>query len=195
MPGIGDALRAHYVQSKQIPTLVVQTSGSRYKIEALVSNDEGNEFLQQLKKLSDRNNYYNFYPIITKLYKDNFLENAMKKLVVDEEPITQILFISIEDKTEQVEKAVRVKFDIELSTPELRSYFIKQALEKGSFFCLRLKISRTNQPDLDYLNTELSYISAYAIHRSKQIEQEIMSVVAVIQYLDITHEVLFSHGL
>jgi len=195
VPGLGDALRAHYVQSIQIPTLVVQTSGSRYKIEALVSNDEGNEFLQQLKKLSDRNNYYNFYPIITKLYKDNFLENAMKKLVVDEEPITQILFISIEDKTEQVEKSVRVKFDSELNTPELREYFIKQALEKGSFFCLRLKISRTNQPDIDYLNTELSYISAYAIHRSKQIEQEIMSVVAVIQYLDITHEILFSHGL
>jgi len=82
-----------------------------------------------------------------------------------------------------------------LNTAELRAYFIKQALEKGSFFCLQLNISRTNEPDLEYLNTELSYISSYAIHRSKQIEQEIMSVVAAIQYVDITHEVLFNHGL
>jgi len=195
VPGLGDALRAHYVQSMQSSTLMMQTSGSRYKVEALVSNDEGNEFLEQLKKLSDRNNYYNFYPLITKLYKDNFLEIGMKRLVINEKPISQILFIAIENKTEQVDKAVRVKFDNELNTPELREYFIKQALEKGYFFCLQLKISRTNEPDMEYLNSELSYISSYAIHRSKQIEQEIMSVVAVIQYTDITHEVLFSHGL
>jgi len=195
VPGLGDALRAHYVQSMQTPALIVQTSGSRYKIDYLVSNDDSNEFLQQLKKLSDRKNYYNFYPLVTKLYKDNFLETAMKKLMVNEEAISQVVFIAIKNKTEQVDKAVRVKFDHELNTPELREYFIKQALENGHFFCLQLKISRTNEPDLDYLNTELSYISSYAIHRSKQLEQEIMSVVAVIQYLDITHEVLFNHGL
>lgn len=195
VPGLGDALRAHYVQSMQTPALIVQTSGSRYKIDYLVSNDDSNEFLQQLKKLSDRKNYYNFYPLVTKLYKDNFLETAMKKLMVNEEAISQVVFIAIKNKTGQVDKAVRVKFDHELNTPELREYFIKQALENGHFFCLQLKISRTNEPDLDYLNTELSYISSYAIHRSKQLEQEIMSVVAVIQYFDITHEVLFNHGL
>ncbi len=195
MPGLVDALRSHYAQSMQTPALIVQTSGSRYKIEALVSNNDGNDFLQQLKKLSDRQRFYNFYPVITKLYKDNFLEICMKKLIVNEETISQVLFISIKKKTEQLDKAVRVKFDKELNTPELRKYFIKTALKNGDFFCLQLKISRTNEPDLDYLNTELSYISAYAIHRSKQVEQEIMSVVAAIQYVDITHEVLFSHGL
>jgi len=195
VPGLGDALRTHYVQSMQIPALIVQTSGSRYKVESLVSNDDGNELLQQLKKLSDRKNHYNFYPLVTKLYKDNLLETCMKKLIVNDEAISQVMFISIESKTEQVDQAVRVKCDFELNTAELREYFIKQALEKGSFFCLQLNTSRTNAPDLEYLNTELSYISSYAIHRSKQIEQEIMSVVAVIQYLDITHEVLFNHGL
>ena len=195
VPGLGGALRTHYVQSMQIPALIVQTSGSRYKVEALVSNDDGNEFLQQLKRLSDRQSHYNFYPIVTKLYKDNFLETCMKKLMVNAEPISWVLFISIKSKTEHVGKAVSVKFDHELNTPELREYFIKQALKNGHFFCLQLKTSRTSEPDREYLNTELSYISAYAIHRSKQIEQEIMSVVATIQYVDITHEVLFSHGL
>jgi len=147
-----------------------------------VSNDDGNDFLQQLKKLSDRQHFYNFYPVITKLHKDNFLEICMKKLILNEETISQVLFISIKKKTEQLDKAVRVKFDKELNTPELRKYFIKTALKNGDFFCLQLKISRTNEP-------------AYAIHRSKQVEQEIMSVVAAIQYVDITHEVLFSHGL
>jgi len=195
VPGLAEALRTHYAQNIQIPTLIVQTSGSRYKIEALVTNDNGNEFMQQLNKLSDRKNYYNFYPLITKLYKDNFIDSSLKKLIVNDKPISEVLYISIAKNFEQVDRDVSIKFDNELDTPKLRKEFIKQALENGYFFCFQLKISRSNKPDLEYLNTELSYISSYAIHRSKQIEQDIWSVVASIQYIDITHEVLFSHGL
>ncbi|MBL4940076.1 MAG: PilZ domain-containing protein [Colwellia sp.] len=195
VPGLEEALRTHYAQQMQVPALIVQTSGSRYKIEALVSNDNGHEFLQQLKNLSDRKNYYNFYPIMTKLYKDNFLESCLKKLIVNEESITEVLYIALFNKVEQIEQSVKVKFAAELETIETRESFIKHALEKGLFFCFQLKISRTSEPNIEHLNAELSYISSYAIHRSKQIEQEIWSVVATIQYIDITHEVLFSHGL
>ena len=195
VPGLGEALRTHYAQNMRIPTLIVQTSGSRYKIEALVNNDNNDEFLLQLHNLSDRKNYYNFYPIMKKLYKDNFIESCLKKLLLNEESISEVLYISIANKVEQIEKDVKIKFDNELSSPKLRKSFIKDGLEEGHFFCFQLKISRTNEPVIEYLNTELSYISGYAIHRSKQIEQDIWSVVAAIQYVDITHEVLFSHGL
>ena len=195
VPGLGDALRTHYTQCILTPTLVVQTSGSRYKVEALVSNDDGNEFLQQLRELSDRKNHYNFYPLLTKLYKESFIENCLKKLIIHQEPVIEVLYIAIERKVEQIDTDVSAKFDYELNTSAQRKQFIKNALEKGSFYCFQLTISRTNKPEIEYLNTELSYISTYAIHRSKQIEQDIWSVVAAIQYVDITHEVLFSHGL
>tara|TARA_R110001583_G_scaffold19264_8_gene75590 strand:+ start:7049 stop:9607 length:2559 start_codon:yes stop_codon:yes gene_type:complete len=195
VPGLAEALRTNYAQGMQVPTLIVQTSGSRYKVEALVTNDNGNEFLQQLKNLSDRKNYYNFYPLLTKLYKDNFIESCLKRLIINKEPIAEVLYISIAKNFEQIDRDVSIKFDNELNTPELRKHFIQQALINGYFFSFQLKISRTNKPDLEYLNTELSYISAYAMHRSKQIEQDIWSVVALIQYVDITDEVLFSHGL
>ena len=195
IPGLAEALRTHYAQSMQIPTLIVQTSGSRYKVEALVSNDESSEFLQCLHKMSDRKNYYNFYPVISKLYKDNFLETCLKKLIINEEPITEVLYIALGTKVGQIDNTVNVKFESELSSPELRGYFIRKAVEKGQFFAIQLKISRTKEPYIEYLNAELSYISSYAIHRSKHLEQEIWSVVAAIQYVDISHEVLFSHGL
>ena len=195
VPGLAEALRTHYAQSLQVPTLVVQTSGSRYKIEALVTNDNGNEFLQQLNTLSDRKSFYNFYPLLTKLYKENYIESCLKKLIINDEPVSEVLYIAIAKNVEQVDRDVNLKFDSELETTALREDFIKQALGNGYFFCFQLKISRTNKPDLEYLNTELSYISTYAIHRSKQIEQDIWSVVASIQYIDVTHEVLFSHGL
>jgi hypothetical protein len=48
---------------------------------------------------------------------------------------------------------------------------------------------------MGYLNPELSYISSYAIHRGKQIEQDIWSVSGLIQVIDITQEVLFRYRL
>jgi len=195
LPSLSEALRTNYAQNIQVPTLVVQTSGSRYKIEALVTNDQGTEFLQKLNKLSDRKNFYNFYPLLTKLYKDSFIESCLKRLIINKEAVTEVLYISMANNVKQINRDLSIKFDYELSTTELRQNFIKQAISNGSFFCFQLKISRTNKPDLEYLNTELSYISTYAIHRSKQIEQDIWSVVATIQYVDITEEVLFSHKL
>ena len=41
-----------------------------------------------------------------------------------------------------------------------------------------------------YLNPELSYVGSYAIHRGKQFEQDIWSVIGLIQLIDITAEVL-----
>ena len=195
LPGLAEALRTNYAQSLQIPTLIVQKSGSRYKVESLVSNDRGNEFLLQLNKLSDRKHFYNFYPLLTKLYKESFIESALKKLILKDEPVAEILYISIAKNVEQIDRDVNIKFDHQLNTAALREEFIKAAIEKGYFFCIQVKISRTYKPDLEYLNTELSYLSTYAIHRSKQIEQDIWSVVATLQYVDISKEVLFSHGL
>ena len=195
VPGLAESLRSYYAQSMEVPTLIVQTSGSRYKVEVFVTNNQDNEFLERLRILSDRKGFYNFYPILTKLYKDNFLDSCLKRLVINAEPITDVLYISIANNVEQIDKGVSIKFEHELNTSTLRKNFVKQATEKGKFFCFQLKISRTNKPDLEYLNPEISYISSYAIHRGKQIEQDILSVVASIQCVDITHEVLYSHRL
>jgi hypothetical protein len=55
---------------------------------------------------------------------------------------------------------------------------------------LQLKLSRTNPPDMSYINPELNYISSYAIHKGKQIEQDVWSVAGVVQILDITKETM-----
>ncbi|OUR61569.1 PilZ domain-containing protein [Colwellia sp. 39_35_sub15_T18] len=194
-PGLSAALRTCYVKNMKIPTLVVQTSGSRYKIEVLASNDRDSELLQQMKRLSDRQRFYNLYPLLTKLQTNNALEQSLKTLLTNEDPITQLIYLAVNPNEKKVDKSVSVALDSELNTPELRQFFMKKALKRGQFYCLQLTISRTNEPDMEYLNTELSYISAYAIHRGKQIEQDIWSVVGVIQVFDVTKDALLSHGL
>jgi hypothetical protein len=195
IPGLVEALRTSYAKSMNTPALVVQTSGSRYKVEAITSNNVSSELFNQLKRLSDRESYYNFYPILTKLQSSGLLEQHLKTLLIGDEPIIELLYISIDINEDDVGKSVRVTLDSELSTPELKRFFIKKSLKRGQFYCLKLLISRTNEPDMEYLNAELSYIGLYAIHRAKKLEQDIWSVAGMIQYLDITKEVLSCYNL
>ena len=194
-PGLSAALRTSYAKNMRIPTLTVQTSGSRYKIEVLTSNDEENELLQTMKQFSDRQRFYNLYPLLTKLQVNNSLEQSLKALLTNEDPVTKLMYVAVNESETKVDKAFNVALDSELNTPELKQFFIKRALKRGQFYCLQLKISRTNEPDMEYLNAELSYVSSYAIHRGKQIEQDIWSVVGVIQVFDVTQEAMLGYRL
>lgn len=194
-PGLAAALRTNYATNMRIPSLVVQTSGSRYKIETICCNDDENEVLQDMKQLSDRQRFYNLYPLLTKLQTNNSLEQNLKTLLTNEEPVTKLVYIAVNHSEDKVDDSVSVALDSELNSQELRQAFIKNALRRGQFYCLQLKVSRTNEPDIEYLNAELSYVSTYAIHRSKQIEQDIWSVVGVIQVFDVTNDALLCYDL
>ncbi len=191
-PGLAEALRTSYAKNMDVPALVVQTSGSRYKVEAMVSNHGSSELLEQMKRLSDRENFYNIYPLLTKLNSNNFLEQHLKMLLTGDDAVTDLLYIAINPDEHKVDKSVDVALDSELSTVESKQKFIKKALKQGQFYCLKLLISRTNEPDIEYLHAELSYISSYAIHRGKKLEQDIWSVAGIVQCFDITKEVLSS---
>lgn len=193
--GLADALRTTYAKNMDATSLVVQTSGSRYKVEAIASNTESSELFKQMKRLSDRENYYNLYPLLTKLQSGGLLEQHLKTLLNRDEPITEMLYISIDPTENRVEKSVQATLDSEFTSPDLKRFFIKKSLKRGQFYCLKLMISRTNEPDMEYLSPELSYISSYAIHRGKKLEQDIWSVVGLIQCIDVTKEVLFSYNL
>jgi len=192
-PGLAEALRTSYAKSMSIPALVVQTSGSRYKVETIVSNNDSSELFKQMKRLSDRENYYNLYPLVTKLQSSGLLEQYLKTLLNGNEPVTDLLYISINSNEDKVEKSIQISLDSEFSSSVLKQSFIKKSLKRGQFYCLKLMVFRTNEPDMSYLNAELSYISSYAIHRGKKLEQDIWSVVGMIQYFDITEEVLSSY--
>jgi len=194
-PGLAKALRNIYSASSNIPSLVVQTSGSRYKTEVIASGEVTGKLMSAMRQLSDGNLYYNLYPIIGHADIMTKLSMSLKKMQQTDTASTEILYIAINDSSDMADKAVTIKLAAELGSEKLKQLFIHQALKKGKFFCVMLKLSRAAEPDMDHLNPELSYISSYAIHRGKQIEQDIWSVVGITQVFDITQEVLFRYYL
>jgi len=190
IPSLAKPLRNIYSNALTIPQLIVQASGSRYKVEVMVCGQESGNLLSVMRQLSHKKDYYNLYPVLSSLNANNALAVNLKKIHASDAPITDIVYVAIIPDSKTSENKVVAKLASELNTLKMQQFFIKNALKKGQFFCLQLKLSRTNAPDMNYLNPELSYIGSYAIHRGKQIEQDIWSVSGVIQVLDITQEAL-----
>ena len=94
-----------------------------------------------------------------------------------------------------IHKSVVIRKASDLNTPEITNFFIKKSLKQGEFYCLQLKLSRSDEPYMPHLTPELAYISAYAIHRGKQLEQEIFSVTGLLQIIDVTQETLLRYRL
>ena len=194
-PGLGKALRNIYMASLDIPSLIIQSSGSRYKVEWLAGSHSDSDFLLQMKRLSDKEGFYNLYPVLGSGMMMNLLNQTIKNIKATDFPEKTVLYISINPNVENINKAVNIKLETELGNNKQKEFFIKNALKKGLFFSLQINISRTLEPDLEYLNPELSYISSYAIHRGKKIEQDIWSVVGMMQLCDITQEVFFRNKI
>ena len=192
-PELGKALRNIYSRSLITPSLVIQASGSRYKIETITGNVTNQKIIHYCAKLSDRKRLYNLYPVLNNLQATTLMQSTLKKMQSEDLPIVDVLYIAINSSIEQVDLAVTTKLESELTTQALKKEFIHTALKQGTFLCIQIKLSRTDEPDMTYLNPELSYITSYAIHRGKQLEQEIWSVAGVAQLLDITEEAMFRY--
>ena len=198
-PGLSGALRTLYAVNSVIPSAMVQSSGSRYKVEVLAAGKYADKvqssLLFEMKGLSDRSGYFNLYPFLSNLHVNQLFEQHLKKILPVDKAINDMLYIGLKNNVEQVDKAVTVKLASELDSPELKNYFIKRSLKQGQFYCFQVNLSRSDKPQMEFLSPELSYISAYAIHRGKQIEQEILSVVGVLQLVDMTQEVLLKYKM
>lgn len=194
-PGLAESLRNIYGSAMRSSSIAIQTSGSRYKYETLTTSDLNSPFLAVMKQLCTTPCEFNLYPLLKNNIRSEIIDRTLKKLQASDKPYTELLYISIIPNEKSLEDAIVTKTSGDLASPELKQKFIQNALNTGMFFCIEIKLFRVASPDLNVLNPELSYISSYAIHRGKQLEQDIYSVVGMIQFNDITKEALIRSAL
>jgi len=119
--------------------------------------------------------------------------SELKTMQENDEPLISTLYIAINPNGETIERSVTTKLENELTSQKLKQIFINNALKHGHFFCLQIKLSRTEKPDMSYLAPELNYISTYFKQKAKDIENENSKVIGVMQLFDITQEALIRH--
>ncbi|CAM4021877.1 MULTISPECIES: PilZ domain-containing protein [Pseudoalteromonas] len=104
-------------------------------------------------------------------------------------PLPFTLFIRFDPKKSTIEEAVKSQCSASDDfTPNL--LFLKKGLKSELLFIMRVFISRTGRPDTDYLANELKYVSQYALHKAKDLEEALWSVAGVGDMVDVTDETL-----
>ncbi|NMM42314.1 PilZ domain-containing protein [Pseudoalteromonas arctica] len=118
--------------------------------------------------------------VITPLIKDRSRQDP---------PLPFTLFIRFDPKKSTIEDAIKSKCSASDDYAPLL-LFLKKGLKSELLFIMRIYISRTGRPDTDYLANELKYVSQYALHKAKDLEEALWAVTGVGDMVDITDETL-----
>lgn len=192
--GLAKSLRNVYSRSMLSMAVAIQTSGSRYKFDAFTASvNNNNELLAMMKETSNQEGKYNLYPLLSHNVAINFIGPELKQLQSNDKPVTEELYIAFDEQASSIENAIVTMRSMELVSAQSKKIFIQNAIKKGRFFCVQIKLFRVDKPDLKYLNPELSYVSAYAIHRGKVLEQDVYSVAGMVQFSDISEEAIIRY--
>lgn len=104
-------------------------------------------------------------------------------------PLQKLLLVKL--YREQAESVLQTEWQdcASLDTAVILS-FIDQCLPDAIFFAIRVDLSRTGRPDIQFVQAEMSYLSQYAAHRASELEEELWQVYGIAETHDITAEML-----
>ena len=83
------------------------------------------------------------------------------------------------------------RLESDFPSTEAKRQFVRQARQQGRFYSVRLHLSRTGRPDIDFIAGELDYVAKYAIHKARQLEDSLWSIIGICDMMDTTPTTLF----
>ncbi|EWH12286.1 hypothetical protein DS2_01155 [Catenovulum agarivorans DS-2] len=193
IPGLAEALRNLYVRAQNNIGFFIHKRGIRHELKNIGYSNAQTASLKLFT--SDNESGFNLYPLLRNNYLNSFIVNMLRRLQRDSLPAYQDLFIRVRTQETNVTSRFETILAAEMRSNSARKIFIQKASQNNVlFFALRVYLSRTGRPDTDYISHELAYVSQYAIHKAKQLEEDLWSVTAVGDIIDITEETMLRYG-
>lgn len=144
--------------------------------------------------ISDDSSKFNVYPMLHDKLLRRVLLDPLREMQRFYSPRETVVFISrCYDHNNNI--CYDTMIDEDFSSYDEKRNFCSKALERNHLYVLKLFITRTGKPDIDYIAKELNYISKYAIHKAKRFEDTIWSIIGICDIVDITAETLYVLGL
>ncbi|CAM3866741.1 PilZ domain-containing protein [Rheinheimera salexigens] len=197
-PGLSAALRNMYLQSQNNLQLFMQRKGIRYEINTVAKGKTAHT-LHHIMRFGQAK-AQNEPPVIE---LNNILRNSaaslqfaqqLKQMKRFEQGSEFLLFVSVGHKAKN-SSDIECKYSYEFANEKAIQDYVSTSLQHGLLFCYRLCLMRTNRPDIEYFAKELNYISTYAIHKAKLLEEELWSVVGVLDVIDISAEIILRYAV
>ena len=188
-PGLSTALRNMATKNICQFPFYLHKKGAVVKAGAIAKGLYPSSFHLILSHLNSLGSHVSFENVLRTASFENLIVTPLKNMARIDAPLQCDLYIRLQPKQRNAERAITSEL---LSSKEAhdRGSFVKASVMEDLFFAYRLYISRTGRPDTDYISKELSYISQYALHKAKDLEEELWSVIGVGDAVDITNEVL-----
>ena len=193
--GLGQALRNMYVKALNSFPFYMHRHGIRYDLNVIGRGAEPNNLHRLLGIFQDKQQKFNLQPMLKNNATNLHFANQLKMMKRQDPPKSFELFIRFRQGQTKMEQSFVTEYDFDLKTAQARQYFVQDALANDLLFCFRIFLSRTGRPDTEHINKELNYVSVYAIHKAKVLEEELWSVVGVGDVIDISDEILLRYGV
>ena len=193
-PGLSTALRNLYMNAQSHFALYVHRKGIRYEINTLAKGGAGNSLHQLLAIQSKDEQQLDLSLILQNNAISLHFAQQLKQMKRFDSPKAFELYVVISRKASTEQPELHCHYDYEFTSEQAKQQYVLSALQTNVLFCYKLLLSRTGRPDTDFIAPELSYISAYAIHKAKQLEEELWSVAGVIDAIDISAEIPWRFG-
>ncbi|MGP9802163.1 PilZ domain-containing protein [Rheinheimera sp. NSM] len=191
-PGLSTALRNMYLNAHNSFAVYLHRKGIRYDIDTVAKGSNTHSLHKLLSLHSDDEAQMDLALILQNNAASLNFAQQLKQMKRFDSPKQYELFLLVNNEAGALH--ISCKYDYEFSSEQSKQQFVLDARQSGVLFCYRLLLSRTGRPDTDYIAPELSYISAYAIHKARQLEEELWSVAGVIDAIDISAEIYWRFG-
>lgn len=193
--GLGTALRNMHVKALNSLPFYMHRHGIRYDLNVVGRAAEPNNLHRLLGLSGDKSSKINLQPFLKNNATNLHFANQLKAMKRQDAPKIYEVFIRFKPAQLRAEQSFVTEFDFDLKTSQARQAFVQESLANELLFCFKVFLSRTGRPDTDHIAKELGYVSQYAIHKAKILEEELWSVVGVGDVIDISDEVLLRYGV
>ncbi|NTS77553.1 PilZ domain-containing protein [Catenovulum sp. SM1970] len=194
IPGLAEALRNIFVQRMPNVGIYMHKEGIRYEMNTIGHSPLPNKFVDIMHQAEGEKDF-NLYPLLHNNYLQDVFITSLRKMQRHHKPVIHDFFIKYRPNETELTEQFEVKLADKFRNPAAQKIFVQKASQKESlFFAVRLYFSRTGRPDTDFIAKELAYVSQYAMHKAKVLEEELWSVAGVVDVIDISEEYLTRLG-
>ncbi|WP_100643320.1 PilZ domain-containing protein [Alteromonas facilis] len=194
IPGIGHALRCMYAKNVENIAFFIRKEQGQYVPDTVIDHGQSSRIAKLGEQFAEPGQFN-----LEFLYRDrsreySFIQEAITQLRIEPNPLHRELFIAFNPTATELNEAIKPRFAEQFLDNTQREQFIHSALRSGQFIALHVYMALTGRPDLELLQSEFNYVSVYAIHRAKELEEQLWNIGAMGNLIDITDEVMYRYG-
>lgn len=193
IPGIGTAMRNLYASNVINTAFFIRKEGIEFLPDAMVTSNPDSRLNNLLVFGAEQGNYNLHFLYSTYGVELDFIQYTLKKIKTNNKPVMREIFVAFDPSKEHIDEAVKSRFSDQFHGDKERKNFISQAKDNGQFIAVKVFLARAGRPDLEQLQSELSYVGIYAIHRAKVLEEQLWNIIGVGDLIDVTDEVMIRH--